>query len=317
MNKGALIDQLRIIDSYICKNDIKTASQITQKLVDNAEAYTKSEQGAIFITMVKCLTFMGLPTLPFTLRAEALLEPGTVQHLQIITYIVAEIANPWQILLKYRPVYDRHYLFQQMFAQHIDCIEERYMSLKRALKICTTGTVYDECLLISSMAMMLFEFHVYDECITYLERLLRLDKRCNIDFRGVSPTILLKETIFRYQKDRPLWGDENRFRLCNWCDKLIDRNPLVEAGTDFLECSQCHRVAYCSVECNDAGWHGGHCNTCEEPKRTRFVDVDDPKHCSHCLLGNARKKCPCKKVRYCNRICQEADWEKHRENHGK
>lgn len=76
-----------------------------------------------------------------------------------------------------------------------------------------------------------------------------------------------------------------------------------EANLDWLSCSVCRQVTYCSQACMEADAEQ-HARTCAWYRRHRCV----------CGASDGLRWCKgCHKVKYCGADCQRADWPGHRE----
>lgn len=77
----------------------------------------------------------------------------------------------------------------------------------------------------------------------------------------------LKET-----KRRPQHGKADRWRFCVACHNVIDREPLVQAKTDYIECGYCYLDAYCNTECYMKRWpiHSKYCCIDSESEKKHY-----------------------------------------------
>ena len=97
-------------------------------------------------------------------------------------------------------------------------------------------------------------------------------------------------------------------RECNSCGKASDR---------LKHCSRCRKVYYCDRNCQQADWPR-HKSTCAADSEDNLeslkpvIDIRDA--CASCgKTSDTLKKCTgCRKVSYCDRHCQQADWARHK-----
>lgn len=128
---------------------------------------------------------------------------------------------------------------------------------------------------------------------------------------------LLLKCYEYYDQEFPITDadPDARFRLCAHCHVHIDRRPLLEKDTDFLICSQCKRIAFCSEKCNDDHWavHREECGKHLDSKHR--INFTSSISCGYCFRDNAEKQCTrCHKARYCNVECQKKHWKVHKES---
>jgi tetratricopeptide (TPR) repeat protein len=155
------------------------------------------------------------------------------------------------------------------------------------------------------------------------ERAIIVLERCIIDTFG---TYSLKNTYAaynallkcyeNYDMEFPITDadPDARFRLCAHCHVQIDRKPLLEMDTDFLICSQCKRIAFCSEKCNDDHWavHKEECG--KRIDSNHRIDFTCSKSCAYCFRRNPEKQCTrCKSAQYCGPECQKKHWKSHKE----
>jgi len=112
---------------------------------------------------------------------------------------------------------------------------------------------------------------------------------------------------------------------------VVAGRPVVECsgcnkqGNDMLRCANCKKAYYCSRECQITDWKLKHKTVCQQPvpeeeeeeeeeddEEEAEMEVEKPKHmCQHCgAEAEHMLLCVCKEARYCNKICQRADWKK-------
>lgn len=167
------------------------------------------------------------------------------------------------------------------------------------------------------MAMLFTTFASYTRGIVHLEAAVRVSTSA---IGCTHPeTIKFQKYLTKcYEKEanpNHLCNDKARFRMCANCDVFIDREPLLERGTDFLVCGYCHLVSYCSQACSDAYWpkHDEECGK-PRPARTKLINILAPDCCESCLCAGATLRCSkCKLVRYCDAKCQKTHWKQHKE----
>lgn len=95
---------------------------------------------------------------------------------------------------------------------------------------------------------------------SYQKAVAMCDNRLAV-FPNYPPMIKLRQEAMEcLAKDRPIDGDD-RYRLCSYCEVVVDREPLVAKGTDVTVCGYCYKLAYCSEECYTADW-AKHSLTC-------------------------------------------------------
>lgn len=127
--------------------------------------------------------------------------------------------------------------------------------------------------------------------------------------REVDPDIRVLLFKFLDMADKD-WGVVRK--LCNACGKTSPTAKICEA---------CRNATYCSPECQRADWdrHKGYCNKTlvvppsgdiMDPAATTTVALNAV--CRVCRRVDARKCTACKKVAYCTKDCQLADWPRHK-----
>ena len=102
-------------------------------------------------------------------------------------------------------------------------------------------------------------------------------------------------------------------RECGYCGKVSE---------SLKHCAQCTEVSYCDRNCQQADWPR-HKRVCKELERIgkTWKNLEELKHleavvdsCHYCAkTSDTLKKCTlCRKVSYCDRKCQQADWSRHK-----
>ena len=93
-------------------------------------------------------------------------------------------------------------------------------------------------------------------------------------------------------------------RICTYCDETV-----TNESPPFRCCGACRAAFYCSVECHQGHWKGGHREECSAYRRIRR------RMCDVCgaFAGHDQSPFPvcggCDARRYCGEACQIADWE--------
>lgn len=91
--------------------------------------------------------------------------------------------------------------------------------------------------------------------------------------------VRIKNLRLLFCQNKPL-DNPDRYRWCMHCRSLIDRQPLIEKGVDFVTCGYCYKDAYCSKEHYLLHWpiHSklGYCERGQsQPKKPR-LDIQQP-----------------------------------------
>lgn len=90
----------------------------------------------------------------------------------------------------------------------------------------------------------------------------------------------------------------------------------MQKNADLKCCKECHKIKYCSRECQRVDWKTHKTNCKKEKGETENDGEKDDETlsiCAHCRVKGTHNACEnCSAVFYCSEYCQRLDWGKHK-----
>lgn len=98
--------------------------------------------------------------------------------------------------------------------------------------------------------------------------------------------------------------------------ELLDCCSVCAKKADLKTCKECHKIRYCSRDCQRVDWKTHKTNCKKEKGATENHGEQDDETlsiCAHCRVKGTHNACEyCSVVFYCSQTCQQLDWGKHK-----
>nr|XP_034299505.1 uncharacterized protein LOC117680964 [Crassostrea gigas] len=98
--------------------------------------------------------------------------------------------------------------------------------------------------------------------------------------------------------------------------ELLDCCSVCRKNADLKGCKECHKIKYCSRECQRVDWKTQKTSCKREKGETGNDGEKDDETlsiCAHCRVKGTHNACEnCSAVFYCSESCQRLDWGKHK-----
>lgn len=98
--------------------------------------------------------------------------------------------------------------------------------------------------------------------------------------------------------------------------EFLDCCSVCGKNADLKTCKECHKIRYCSRQCQTVDWKTHKTNCKKEKGETENHGEKDDETlsiCAHCRVKGTHNACEnCSAVFYCSKSCKQLDWGKHK-----